>query len=272
MKDIIGIDWNEAWKKRLAQRTLISRSAKSWDKRAPSFAERSSRSGYGPAFLKIVKTERDWTVFDMGCGSGTLAIPLAKKVREVIAADFSETMLEMLSKEAHQKGLENIRIINMKWEDDWDENNIGLHDIAVASRSLVVTDLREAITKLDKRASKAVYISTIVGDGPCDRKVFEAVGRDLDMGPDYIYSYNLLYQMGIKARTDFIVEKERKDYIDHDEAFESLSWMVGDLTGREEGLLKNYVQEHLVRENGSWMLDYERTITWAVLSWEKSQE
>ncbi len=265
------IDWNEVWKERFAQRTLFVHSAQSWGKRAPSFAGRGTGTGYAEALTGIINPRPEWTVFDMGCGAGALAIPLAGKVRTVTAADFSDTMLEGLRSLADEKGLTNIRTINMRWEDDWDTKNPGLHDIAIASRSLVVEDLRSAVTKLDRTAQKAVYVITIVGDGPCDRKVFDAVGRNLDMGPDYIYNYNLLYQMGIHAKVDFITEKERKAYADHDDAFESLSWMVGDPNPSEKTKLHDYLDKHLVREEGHWKLDYERVVIWAVISWEKDQ-
>ena len=118
-------------------------------------------------------------------------------------------------------------------------------------------------------AREAVYISTVVGDGPYDRRVFDALGRSLDMGPDYIYNYNLLYQMGIRANVEFITEPNNRGFEDHGDALNAMRWMLDDLTAAEEERLGRYLEEHLVRENGGWRLDYDRAIRWAVIWWRK---
>ena len=210
MIDIQTIDWNEVWKEKQAKRSSSARDCTSWNKRAPSFAKVAAKRGYAEAFLKIVNPKRNWTVFDMACGAGTLAIPFAKHVKAITAVDFSDRMLDILREQCNKSKISNIRIINGSWGDDWGRAGIGLHDVAIASRSLVVDDLRSAILKLDSFARKRVYISTIVGDGPHDRHIFDAVGRKLNTGPDYIYNCNLLYQMGICANVDFITEKNRE--------------------------------------------------------------
>jgi len=215
--------------------------------------------------------EPGWSVFDMACGGGTLAVPLAKKVREVTAVDFSDGMLDIVKRKCREEGITNIRTVNARWEDDWGECGIGGHDVVVASRSLVVDDLRSALLKLDNLARERVYISTIVGDGPFDRRLFEALERPLVMGPDYIYNYNLLYQMGIHAHLTFIVEKSNKTFKDHEEAANSMKWMLDNLTPEEDEKLQSYLERHLVYRDGNWRLDYDRSIKWAVMWWDKSE-
>ena len=123
--------------------------------------------------------------------------------------------------------------------------------------------------KLNGIARKRVYISTIVGDGPHDRRVFDAIGRELNMGPDYIYYYNLLYQMGIRASIDFITERNRKAYKKRYQLEESMKWMLGDMTRAEEKKLNDYLDKHLMYDAGWWTLDYERATMWAVIWWNK---
>jgi len=269
MINIQTIDWNQAWKEKKAMRSYPFRGRSSWNKRAPSFAENSVRSNYAEAFIRIIDPKQSWRIFDMACGTGTLAVPLAKHVRNITAADFSDTMLDILRTKCERSNISNIRMMNVSWEDDWNKAGIGIHDIVIASRSLVVDDLRGAIEKLDSFARRQVYISTIVGDGPHDRRVFDAIGRELDAGPDYIYTYNLLYQMGINANIAFIVEKNRRSYKTPHDAFQSMQWMIGDMNTDEETKLENYLDKHLVYSAGWWTLDYETTVKWAVIWWGK---
>ena len=41
------------------------------------------------------------------------------------------------------------------------------------------------------------------------------------------------------------------------------------LSSREEGRLKTYLNEHLVRRRGRWVLDYPCELRWAVMWWGK---
>jgi SAM-dependent methyltransferase len=269
MIDIQTIDWNELWKEKNALRSSRKRDSACWDKRALSFADHSAKTKYAEAFLKIVNPKKTWTIFDMACGAGTLAIPFSKHVKSITAVDFSDKMLDILREQCNKSKISNIRTINRSWEDDWGRAGIGLHDVVIASRSLVVEDLRSAIIKLNNFSRKRVYISTIVGDGPHDRRIFDAVGRELNTGPDYICNYNLLYQIGIRANVDFITERNRATFKTPRDAFLSQQWMFDNMTPVEEVKLGNYLDKHLVLRAGRWILDYEKTIKWAVMWWEK---
>jgi len=267
--NIQTIDWNDAWKEAMAQLDFAAKDSACWDKRAPGFAKISMKTGYAEAFLKIMKPKKNWSIFDMACGAGTLAIPFAKHVKSITAVDFSEKMLEILQERCIRAGIANVGTLKASWEDDWSKAGIGLHDVAIASRSLVVHDLRHAIMKLNNIARKRVYISTIVDDGPHDRRIFEAVGREFDAGPDYIYNYNLLYSMGIYANIDFIIENNNRTYENRDEAIDSIRWMLGEITFEEEKKLQDYFDRHLIYNEGRWIMDCYRTIRWAVIWWDK---
>ncbi len=262
-------DWNRAWREMRKSQPSPARHAKFWDGRSRSFAKHATRTGYAEKFLRILQPQPEWTVLDMGCGGGTLALPLAERVQSVTAVDFSEEMLAILQEEYRGRNIHNIKTVHARWEDDWAEVGLGSYDVTIASRSLVVDDLQAMIMKLNHAARKQVFIVTIVGDGPHDRRAYEAVGRELQVGPDYIFNYNVLYQMGIYAKVDFIVLKVHDTYGTRDEAMDSVRWMFPDITQEEEKKLDAYMAEHLVCLDGLWMLDYAKTVRWAVLWWEK---
>lgn len=216
-----------------------------------------------------MKPQSDWTVLDMGCGSGILALPLSQIVKHVTAADFSQGMLDAVAEECRARGITNVTTKRLAWEDDWETAGIEMHDVVIASRSLVADDLREAIIKLDATARKKVIIATIVKDGPFDRRVFEAVGRPLEVGPDYMCNYNLLNQMGILASVNFI-KQDRRRFESPDEALESMSWMLDSVTDSERAKLEKFIDDHLRKDDDSWTTDYDFAPLWAVIWWDKT--
>jgi SAM-dependent methyltransferase len=264
------IDWNEVWRTIQAEKHALRRDPKLWDKRAPEFARRAAASGYVGRFMAIMDPQPAWSVLDIGCAAGTLAVPLAPVVKRITAMDPSDAMLALLEKRRQKQGITNIDIVKGRWEDDWDALGIGVHDVAVASRSLVVEDLRGAILKLQRYATKRVYISTLVDDGPYDRRIVEAVGRPFSPGADYIVVCNLLRQMGIYANVTFIVKGKEKTYSDMQDALNSMRWMVHDMTDEEEAKLRNYLGKNLVKAKGRWKMPGRRTVRWAVLWWDKA--
>ncbi|MCC6346287.1 MAG: methyltransferase domain-containing protein [Nitrospirales bacterium] len=267
--DIKSIDWNEAWKKARSERSRKWSDSAFWNKRAPSFAKHATESPYASDFIGIMQPGSHWSVLDVGCGAGTLALPLSRMVRRITALDRSGAMIALLEERVSKEVLTNITALTAGWEDDWEGIGIVAHDTVIASRSLIVEDLRAALDKLDRFARKKIYLSALVGDGPFDRRMHEAVGRELNTGPDYLYVYNLLHQMGILANVAFVTNRESKTFGSHEEALNSLRWMFADMSAEEEQRLAGYLKEKLVDQNGRWTMSHERVVRWAVIWWEK---
>lgn len=268
--DVGSIDWNAAWREVQGRRSFRTSDSKGWDRRAHSFARHASKSDYIGQFMRIMQPKPHWSVLDVGSAAGTLAVPLAGCVARITALEPSPVMRSLLEERCRREGITNIRIVNGRWEDDWEQLGIDVHDVAIASRSLFVEDPRGAIDKLCQYARQRVYISTIVGDGPFDRRLVEATGRSFHPGADYIYLVNLLYQMGILAHVAFTVHEEDRDYENIEEALEAMRWMVDPLTLGEEEMLRDFLFRTLAAREGRWKLPYPRKVRWAVLWWEKS--
>jgi SAM-dependent methyltransferase len=270
--DISDINWNDLINiQRKKKPEKKKPGSHYWDKRAASFVDHVGKTFYPENFIKIMDPQPGWTVLDMGCGGGTLALPLASKVREITAVDFSDRMLGLLSNEIQKRDIVNVKTVKASWDDDWSEKGIGNYDVTIASRSLSVDDLKPAIIKLNNAAKKRVYISTVVGDGPYDRRIYDAVRRDLIPAVDYIYMYNLLYQMGIHANISFIHEETRKTFDDIDAAGDYLKWMLHDMTPEEEQKLTEYLSRNMVMKDGRKVFDYHKAFKWAVIWWVKEQ-
>ena len=264
------LNWNVVWQEARRQRKNDRHDNSYWNSRAPSFAKHAKKSGYARNFLRLMAPQAHWSVLDVGCGAGTLALPLAGLVQQVTAIDFSDVMISILGERCRKLGIANVTPRVLGWENNWDRAGIGVHDVAIASRSLVVDDLYAAITKLDQKARRKVFISSLVGDGPFDLRIFDAIGRELDRGPDYICVYNLLNQMGIFADVTFVLNgNSGKIYRDMEEAVQSFRWMIDTLTAEEEARLRIYLEQHLVKKEGGWTFSYRHVVRWAIISWSK---
>lgn len=267
-----NLDWNQIWQQWRRLKSGNGRK-RDWERRAGSFARNSRKSSYARNFIAAVQPEKNYTVLDIGCGPGTLAIPLSPMVQWITAIDKSEAMIGIVTQRCREEGIKNVTASTVSWEDDWNQAGIGCHDLVIASRSLVVDDLEAAITKMSAKASKQVVIASLVGDGPYDRRLFEAIGRRLNRGPDYLCAYNLLNQMGILASVSFIASGgQPRSYRDLDEAVRSFRWMTGDLDKHEKQLLYDYISRQLIRDNGQWTLRYQHITRWALISWRKETE
>ena len=268
-----SIDWNAAWIN-ARKHTGLPENQEYWNKRAPSFTKHVSETDYEKQFLRLMPLDSSWDLLDVGCAAGTLAVPLAGRVASVTALDFSPVMIDLLRQRCAESGITNIKPVVGSWEDDWEGLGIGIgtYDVAIASRSLAVGNLADAIAKLDRAARKIVCISVLVGDGPFERRIFDAVGRPLDMGPDYIYVYNYLHQAGICADISFIIIKEWKCYESHEDALEKIRWMLADMTEEEERRLMAYLAAELVPFETGWRFPTPKVVRWAFISWKKVEE
>lgn len=142
------------------------------------------------------------SLFDMGCGPGTVSLALAKKMPIIYGVDYSQGMLSVATRRAVQINAHHVQWVQRAQEEHWDD--LPQCDIAVASRSTLVADMRRAMTKLNNQARLRVYTTHLVSSSFVSPTIQRALGREVIELPNYIYALNVLYQMGIHAHVDFI--------------------------------------------------------------------
>jgi SAM-dependent methyltransferase len=271
MLTVEKIDWNLLWRDERSNPGKV-RDRDYWNKRAPTFADHTRSEGYDDyvePLLKIITPQPQWSVLDVGCGAGTIAHPIARLVSQVTAIDFSPVMVDLLKQHSEKLGIRNIDARVLGWEDDWSAAGIPMHDVAIASRSLIVEDARAMLTKLSSFARERVIVTCPVGNGPGDSRVLEAVGREASVNPDYIYICNLLHQMGVYANVA-ILERGVRWYPSRQAAAETLRWIVEPMTPAEELAYSRFIDNHLIEAESGWRIQGERQAHWAVLSWKAS--
>jgi SAM-dependent methyltransferase len=272
--DMNGTDWEEGWR-RLQRRTTISRDVEFWNRHAPRFVDKKD-SNYYFDFRDLADIREGETLFDMGCGSGTFAIPYADEGHEVFAADFSPVMLDLMMEEARLRGIERrVHPVLAAWEDDWEAMGVPKCDVAIASRSMNAHDLKGALEKLDGIARRRVCI-TLPG-GTClkaDARIMKRIGVPVAMLPDYVYAQYFLLEMGVCADVKLFGTPKLDVYDSIEEAYDKNIDRIGGLTERQKEMVREHLDEHLVEHttdegDKKYAKDYTRDVRWAFLTWEK---
>ena len=272
LKTYNDINWAQLRANALEAKGWKDKGPGEWDKKAESFAGRNKSATYIDLFLAQLPLDPTMSVLDIGSGPGTLALPIAKRVKNVSAIDFSRGMLDTLKKFALAENINNITCVQCAWEDDWSDKGLLPHDIAIASRSMGVKDLEPALDKINSFAKQYVFLSDRIGATPFDLGAFKALDRPFTLGPDYIYTLNTLYTMGIHPNVTVLELEPEVTYPSMDEAISSFSWMFHDITADELIALKQYIQSKIV-SSGSHEITIRKDSPprWALIWWKKSK-
>ncbi len=259
------IDFAAMYREHKRATDFKGKSSSDWDEKSSDMAASVINSPYVEDFISRMELTGDEVILDVGCGPGTLAVPLAKRVKEVIAIDFSRGMLDELEAYAAREGISNIKTYHIGWEDDW--SSLPTVDIVVASRSMEVADIDAALRKMSSHAAKACYLTYKVGGSFVDMNILDTIGKKVTTKPDYWYIPVLLYQHGYLPRIDYI-ETGRGSVRagSADEFVESLIWSVHHLDETQQAKAREYYEKIIVGENRP-----PRAVNWAFIGWETSK-
>ena len=261
------LDWASFWAEKLANKI-----DKDWDKAAPGFYRRTKKEDYNDArFDKLILDEND-TVLDVGCGEGSVTVPLARKVKSVIGLDSSPKMLEYLEKRAKDNDIKNIKTI-LKPIEEIKYSEIGDVDVVVCSRSLNgIIPIEEVLMELDKIASKYVFITIF---GPENKKIEKDFDRELGIKtedfPDYNYFFNILFNMGIYANIERFDLNNYREYDSIEDAMDNGKFRLDIYSDEEKELLKDYLKRILSYDKKSKKYyNVKDKADWIMIWWKKS--
>lgn len=283
-------DWGAEWQRLQAARRRADDAAY-WDARAKSFGSKDAPSRYVERFLELAGVRDGETVFDMGCGTGSLAVPLGIAGHSVVAADFSSGMLGVLRGYLEANGVECVRTVQMSWEDDWESHGVAPKsaDVAFASRSIATADLRDSLARLDAVARRRVCITLPTGSSPrINDRMLADIGFATRVSHDYQYAINILIGMGALPEISYIRSERRETFESPEEAVELYRDMVSGpgttVSGSDVPAAREraaaWVADHLVenptagavdsrgRVEGPFTLSKPRENIWAFISWE----
>ena len=261
------VDWLGFWAEKLSTKV-----DKDWDKAAPGFYKRTRKEDYQVAlFDKLILDESD-TVLDVGCGEGSVTIPIAKRVKKVIGVDSSPKMLEYLEKRANDNDIDNIETI-LKPIEEITYDEIGDVDVVVCSRSLNgIIPIDEVLTELNKIANKYVFITIF---GPENKKIEKDFDRELGIKtedfPNYNYFFNILFNLGIYANVERFDLNNYREYNNIEEAMDNGKFRLDMYSDEEKELLKDYLERILTYDNETGKYyNVKDKADWIMIWWKKN--
>ena len=173
-----------------------------WNKKAKPCGSYERRSSYADEFIRRSGIAPDDTVFDMGCGTGTLCLPLADDGHTVFCGDYSDQMLKFLRETIEAEGLSQITLQKMSFLDDWTQYDIPVCDMVFASRSLINVDPAVVLPKLSAYARKRVCITIHVDSEDGELSGFSYKAQE---NRDYLKAcLNAVIDMGYLPRLDYM--------------------------------------------------------------------
>jgi len=133
-----------------------------WERIAERYDAESSLARAAPELVDwvagLVRPEDD--LLDVGAGTGAFALPLARRVRAVTAAEPSPGMLRVLTRKRDEAEATNLAVVRSGWEAD----SLEPHAVVLGVNSLYrVLDLRAWFDRVRRLARRRVVV--ILTDG-----------------------------------------------------------------------------------------------------------
>ncbi|MCS3901210.1 rRNA adenine N-6-methyltransferase family protein [Methanococcus voltae] len=277
--DLINFDWAEYWVKNYAG---VSHKSKEdlvdfWDKFSENYAKHiltnenlnKDIKRNVEKFKKVFNLDKNTSILEIGPGPGTYTIPLAKIVKHITVVEPSTGMSNILLKRAKEEVINNITVINKRWDDVELYNDFEKHDLVFSSYSLVVDDLGKSLLKMNESKNKFCGILTF-GSLPVHGDIYIKIGNLLnientkrgDFSLNYILINNILNQYGIYANIN-IHEKSFCQYFDDiDQAYDK--YISGytktrdmELTETQINSVKELLKTILKKDNDGWFYNTE---------------
>lgn len=266
----------------------INRDSKDyWNKRAATFT-RYATEDYERWLMDLLSPAMGETILDMGCATGTLAIPLARAGHHVHACDFAKAMLTILDQRA---AAENLPITShlLAWDEDWSRAGLGENsvDCAFASRSLMSDHTLSRISKLDATARvKAAVVVPNSLPPSSDPRLLTYLGRKPKRPStvrEVLRALRYLSRIPVTATTNTYRPMRFNSF---DEARADLRRLARPepFTARKQRLFDAYARDHFVEvpavqpANGlsndhsdspqtQWVLNYLLPVVWTFIGW-----
>lgn len=199
-------DWSQLWEDLVEIRSAGRSDGASpapgdpWNDRAIAFKQGVRRRWERPDSSRdfiLSRLDAGSTVLDIGAGTGSWAVLLARRARQVTAVEPSPAMIAVLSASLEEEGIRNVSIV----EGNWPEVYVEPHDFSLCSHAMYgVPDLEAFILRMIACTRRTCFLLLRAPslDGIRAEAARHIWGQPLD-SPNFTIAYNILIGMGIYA-------------------------------------------------------------------------
>ncbi|HKC78214.1 MAG TPA: methyltransferase domain-containing protein [Gaiellaceae bacterium] len=164
-----------------------------WDERVEAWEEVATSDAFlaiRDRIIELAEPRKDDRVVDLGAGTGLVSLALAPRVREVVAVDISERMLERLDDAALADGVHNVELLvadlrRLPLEDEAATlvvSNYAFHHLDDGGKELALAEARRILRPGGRLVISDMMFSLSLQ--PRDRRlVWEKVVAMLKRGP-----------------------------------------------------------------------------------------
>ncbi len=196
-------DWIKLWRQLVEARPhshgpSVPGDRDAWRDRARKYhqrvVERWSQPDSSRDFL-LSQVDSDTTVLDIGAGTGSWTLLLARQAGHVTAVDPSPAMLEVLQENVAEAGLQNVSVV----QGAWPEAQVEPHDLTLCAHAMYgAADLPRFIETLmaATRRRCCLLMRAPVPGGVMAIAAQRVWGQPHD-SPNFVICYNALLQMGL---------------------------------------------------------------------------
>jgi len=263
--------WSQIWKKEFLASLLPEESTNTFERgsRANNWDKSEKIRLDGERRVADLDLHPSWSVLDIGPGPGTLAIPIARKVKHVTVVEPSLAMIDHLKRHIQDAGVYNIDIIHSRWEDT-SLKTVELHDLVIASYSLNFLDIESSLLKMNQASRQMVYLYWFAGITTLEKiridlypKLF---AKRYNPFPKCNIIYNLLYDAGLFPEIKVLDTSYSQEYSDIEEVVSEIKDILNISTNEHDEFLAEYVTKKF-RNTEQHPIIYDDT-TYVRLSWE----
>jgi 2-polyprenyl-3-methyl-5-hydroxy-6-metoxy-1,4-benzoquinol methylase len=145
----VPLSWSAVHLAGLATRRATSRQRRIWSRRVTSWDRHGSANlgAVTSAVIAVAAVQPGANVLDLGCGTGQISIPLARRGANVLGVDVSPAMASTLNAQAYRRGLSTLTAVAMPVEEldlppaslDLIVSSYALHHLRDADKARLVT-------------------------------------------------------------------------------------------------------------------------------------
>ena len=267
IEDENDIDWDELWTRKMDKK---GDRGKDWSKAAVKYSQRASKDNYTEQLISKMILSKEDTVLDVGCGEGSVTIPLYKEVASVTAIDATDKMLEILDEKIKEQEINNIETI----KDDVNYVTLekyGNYDIVLASRVVNgIKSPKKVFSNLNEIANKYVFI-TLFGPNnwKLEKDFFKFINKEYAGAPSYTILINLLAEMEIYANVVNLDVGPVRTYNTIEEAIDNGKWNLSKFSEDEQELLPEYLESVLDKNDDGLLTNPDDKPDWVLIWWKK---